>query len=133
MSRITLAGAIFLIIIALMPILLNEAMNVPFAVGTFVFDGEEGLGLVLRQQPPGQHPVDGLAPDVLVPYPMGLPFLVRHASVELVRVGLGVGGRAWAVARYVRAGGWRSFGWGGRASSGSGAARSGSTGRSSSN
>jgi preprotein translocase subunit SecY len=35
MSRITLAGAIFLTVIAVIPILMKEAMNVPFAVSTF--------------------------------------------------------------------------------------------------
>jgi preprotein translocase subunit SecY len=36
MSRITLAGAIFLTVIATIPILLNRAMTVPFAVATFL-------------------------------------------------------------------------------------------------
>lgn len=35
MSRITLAGAIFLTIIAIIPILLNQRMEVPFSVSTF--------------------------------------------------------------------------------------------------
>jgi preprotein translocase subunit SecY len=35
MSRITLAGAIFLTVIAVIPILMKEAMNVPFEVSTF--------------------------------------------------------------------------------------------------
>jgi preprotein translocase subunit SecY len=45
MSRITLAGAIFLTIIATIPILLNRAMNVDFAVATF-FGGTSMLILV---------------------------------------------------------------------------------------
>jgi preprotein translocase subunit SecY len=45
MSRITLAGAIFLTVIALIPILLNQAMNVPFAAATF-FGGTSMLILV---------------------------------------------------------------------------------------
>ncbi len=45
MSRITLAGAIFLTIIAIIPILMNKAMNVPFAVATF-FGGTSLLILV---------------------------------------------------------------------------------------
>jgi preprotein translocase subunit SecY len=45
MSRITLAGAIFLTVIATIPILLNQALNVPFAVATF-FGGTSILILV---------------------------------------------------------------------------------------
>src|SRR5438874_4290275 len=45
MSRITLAGAIFLTVIATIPILLNRAINVPFPVATF-FGGESSLVLV---------------------------------------------------------------------------------------
>jgi len=45
MSRITLAGAIFLTVIAVIPILLNEAMSVPFPVATF-FGGTSILILV---------------------------------------------------------------------------------------
>jgi preprotein translocase subunit SecY len=45
MSRITLAGAIFLTIIATIPILLNKAMGVDFAVATF-FGGTSMLILV---------------------------------------------------------------------------------------
>jgi preprotein translocase subunit SecY len=45
MSRITLAGAIFLTVIATIPILLNRAMNVPFPVATF-FGGTSILILV---------------------------------------------------------------------------------------
>jgi preprotein translocase subunit SecY len=45
MSRITLAGAIFLTIIATIPILLNRAMSVDFAVATF-FGGTSMLILV---------------------------------------------------------------------------------------
>jgi preprotein translocase subunit SecY len=45
MSRITLAGAIFLTIIATIPILLNRAMKVDFAVATF-FGGTSMLILV---------------------------------------------------------------------------------------
>ena len=36
MSRITLAGAIFLTVIATIPILLNSAMSIPFPVATFL-------------------------------------------------------------------------------------------------
>ena len=35
MSRITLAGAVFLTVIALIPIMLNREMNVPWQVGQF--------------------------------------------------------------------------------------------------
>lgn len=45
MSRITLAGAIFLTVIATIPILLNQAISVPFAVATF-FGGTSILILV---------------------------------------------------------------------------------------
>ena len=45
MSRITLAGAVFLTVIATIPILLNRAINVPFAVATF-FGGTSILILV---------------------------------------------------------------------------------------
>ena len=45
MSRITLAGAIFLTVIATIPILLNRAINVPFPVATF-FGGTSILILV---------------------------------------------------------------------------------------
>lgn len=45
MSRITFAGAIFLTIIAVIPILMNRAMEVPFAVSTF-FGGTSILILV---------------------------------------------------------------------------------------
>ena len=45
MSRITLAGAVFLTGIAVLPILLNRSMNVPFAVATF-FGGTSMLILV---------------------------------------------------------------------------------------
>jgi preprotein translocase subunit SecY len=45
MSRITLAGAVFLTVIATIPILLNRAMSVPFAVATF-FGGTSILILV---------------------------------------------------------------------------------------
>jgi preprotein translocase subunit SecY len=45
MSRITLAGAIFLTVIATIPILLNKAMGVDFAVATF-FGGTSMLILV---------------------------------------------------------------------------------------
>ena len=45
MSRITLAGAVFLTVIAVLPILLNRSMNVPFAVATF-FGGTSMLILV---------------------------------------------------------------------------------------
>jgi preprotein translocase subunit SecY len=45
MSRITLAGAIFLTVIATIPILLNQALDVPFAVATF-FGGTSILILV---------------------------------------------------------------------------------------
>ncbi|MBU6401678.1 MAG: preprotein translocase subunit SecY, partial [Verrucomicrobia bacterium] len=45
MSRITLAGAVFLTIIAIIPILMREAMSIPFAVSTF-FGGTSMLILV---------------------------------------------------------------------------------------
>ncbi len=45
MSRITLAGAIFLTVIAIIPILLNAAINIPHAVATF-FGGTSILILV---------------------------------------------------------------------------------------
>ena len=45
MSRITLGGAIFLTVIAVMPILLNRAMKIPFEVATF-FGGTSMLILV---------------------------------------------------------------------------------------
>ncbi len=45
MSRITLGGAIFLTVIAVMPILLNRAMEIPFEVATF-FGGTSMLILV---------------------------------------------------------------------------------------
>jgi preprotein translocase subunit SecY len=45
MSRITLAGAIFMIVIATIPILLNRAMNVDFKISTF-FGGTSILILV---------------------------------------------------------------------------------------
>ncbi len=45
MSRITLAGAIFLMVIAIIPIMLNRAMAIPFAVATF-FGGTSMLILV---------------------------------------------------------------------------------------
>jgi preprotein translocase subunit SecY len=45
MSRITLAGAVFLMVIAVLPIMLNASMNVPFAVATF-FGGTSMLILV---------------------------------------------------------------------------------------
>jgi len=45
MSRITLAGAVFLTILATIPILLNRAMNVPFPVATF-FGGTSILIMV---------------------------------------------------------------------------------------
>ena len=45
MSRITLAGAIFLTVIATIPILLNRAMNVDYNVGSF-FGGTSILILV---------------------------------------------------------------------------------------
>lgn len=45
MSRITLAGAIFLTIIAVIPIMMYKAMGVPFAVATF-FGGTSVLILV---------------------------------------------------------------------------------------
>jgi preprotein translocase subunit SecY len=35
MSRITLAGAVFLVIIAVIPMLLNKLMNIPYAVAQF--------------------------------------------------------------------------------------------------
>src|SRR6266540_3825773 len=49
MSRITLAGAIFLTVIAIIPILLNRAISVPFAVATF-FGGTSILILVTMRQ-----------------------------------------------------------------------------------
>lgn len=45
MSRITLAGAIFLTVIAIIPILMRRAMNIPFPVSTF-FGGTSMLILV---------------------------------------------------------------------------------------
>ena len=45
MSRITLAGAIFLTVIAIIPILMNQLMKVPFPVATF-FGGTSMLILV---------------------------------------------------------------------------------------
>jgi preprotein translocase subunit SecY len=45
MSRITLAGAIFMIIIAIIPTLLNRAMKVDYNIGTF-FGGTSVLILV---------------------------------------------------------------------------------------
>ena len=45
MSRITLAGAIFLTVIAVIPILMNRAMQIPFPVATF-FGGTSLLILV---------------------------------------------------------------------------------------
>jgi len=45
MSRITLAGAIFLTVIAIIPILMNQLMEVPFPVATF-FGGTSMLILV---------------------------------------------------------------------------------------
>ena len=45
MSRITLAGAVFLTVIAVIPIIMNRAMNVPFSVATF-FGGTSMLILV---------------------------------------------------------------------------------------
>jgi preprotein translocase subunit SecY len=45
MSRITLAGAVFLTIIAIIPILLRDAMSIPFPVSTF-FGGTSMLILV---------------------------------------------------------------------------------------
>jgi preprotein translocase subunit SecY len=45
MSRITLAGAVFLTIIAIIPILLYRVMNVPYAVATF-FGGTSMLILI---------------------------------------------------------------------------------------
>jgi len=45
MSRITLAGAIFMIIIAIIPTLLNQAMRVDYNIGTF-FGGTSVLILV---------------------------------------------------------------------------------------
>ena len=35
MSRITLAGAFFLTIIATIPIIMNKELGIPYAVGTF--------------------------------------------------------------------------------------------------
>jgi preprotein translocase subunit SecY len=45
MSRITLAGAIFMIVIAILPTLLNQAMKVDYNIGTF-FGGTSVLILV---------------------------------------------------------------------------------------
>ena len=45
MSRITLAGAVFMIVIATIPILLNRSMNVDFKISTF-FGGTSILILV---------------------------------------------------------------------------------------
>jgi len=45
MSRITLAGAIFLTVIAVIPILLSRALNIPYAVSTF-FGGTSMLIMV---------------------------------------------------------------------------------------
>ena len=45
MSRITLAGAVFLTIIAIIPILMYRIMSVPYAVATF-FGGTSMLILV---------------------------------------------------------------------------------------
>ena len=45
MSRITLAGAVFLTIIAISPILMYRIMSVPYAVATF-FGGTSMLILV---------------------------------------------------------------------------------------
>src|SRR5437867_7515789 len=45
MSRITLAGAIFLTVIAVIPILLSRALNIPYAVATF-FGGTSMLIMV---------------------------------------------------------------------------------------
>jgi preprotein translocase subunit SecY len=45
MSRITLAGAIFLTVIAVIPILLSREMNIPYAVATF-FGGTSMLIMV---------------------------------------------------------------------------------------
>ena len=45
MSRITLAGAVFLTIIAVIPILLNRWLKIPYAVSTF-FGGTSMLILV---------------------------------------------------------------------------------------
>jgi preprotein translocase subunit SecY len=45
MSRITLAGAVFLTVIAVIPILLNQALTIPYAVATF-FGGTSILILV---------------------------------------------------------------------------------------
>lgn len=45
MSRITLAGAIFLTVIALIPIILSKEMGIPFQVATF-FGGTSMLILV---------------------------------------------------------------------------------------
>ena len=45
MSRITLAGAVFLTVIAVIPIVLSRALNIPFAVSTF-FGGTSILILV---------------------------------------------------------------------------------------
>ena len=45
MSRITLAGAVFLTVIAVIPILLNNQMQIPYEVATF-FGGTSMLILV---------------------------------------------------------------------------------------
>ena len=45
MSRITLAGAVFLTVIAVIPIILNHQMNIPFQVATF-FGGTSLLIMV---------------------------------------------------------------------------------------
>ena len=45
MSRITLAGAVFLTLIAVIPILMNRTMNIPFQVATF-FGGTSMLIMV---------------------------------------------------------------------------------------
>jgi preprotein translocase subunit SecY len=45
MSRITLAGAVFLTVIAVIPILMYRVMNIPYAVATF-FGGTSMLILV---------------------------------------------------------------------------------------
>jgi len=45
MSRITLAGAVFLTIIAVIPIILSQKMKIPYAVATF-FGGTSMLIMV---------------------------------------------------------------------------------------
>jgi preprotein translocase subunit SecY len=45
MSRITLAGALFLTVIAIIPILLARALQIPYAVSTF-FGGTSMLIMV---------------------------------------------------------------------------------------